>query len=164
MEQLELLDSSSETIELRTNVPHDEYTEKLAEFFDFRFEGEIVTEIKQLPTLPETFGIGAIIGPSGSGKSTLLRSINPNHVMQPEWDNTKSVISHFATPEEGIDRFSAVGLTHTTNGTTLRQTIKRRTIQMRPSTPTRKQRPHDEYTCSKQRRSLLNLKRLQTLR
>ena len=109
MEQLELLESSSETIELRTTVPHDEYTEKLAEFFDFRFDGEIVTEIKQLPNLPETFGIGAIIGPSGSGKSTLLRSINPNHVMQPEWDNTKSVISHFSTPEEGIDRFSAVG-------------------------------------------------------
>ena len=109
MEQLELLESSSETIELRTTVPHDEYTEKLAEFFDFRFDGEIVTEIKQLPNLPETFGIGAIIGPSGSGKSTLLRSINPSHVMQPEWDNTKSVISHFSTPEEGIDRFSAVG-------------------------------------------------------
>ena len=100
MEQLELIDTSPNTIELRTTVSHDEYTEKLAEFFDFRFEGEVVTEIKQLPELPDDFGIGAIIGPSGSGKSTLLRSINPNHVMQPEWDNTKSVISHFTTPND----------------------------------------------------------------
>ena len=109
MEQLELIKTSPETIELTTTVNHDEYTEKLAEFFDFRFEGEIVTEIKQLPSLPEEFGIGAIIGPSGSGKSTLLRSLNLDHVWQPEWDNSRSVISHFSTPEEGIDRFSAVG-------------------------------------------------------
>ena len=109
MEQLELIKTSPETIELTTTVNHDEYTEKLAEFFDFRFEGEIVTEIKQLPSLPEEFGIGAIIGPSGSGKSTLRRSLNPDHVWQPEWDNSRSVISHFSTPEEGIDRFSAVG-------------------------------------------------------
>ena len=80
MEQLELLDSSADTIELKTIVKHDEYTEKLAEFFDFRFEGEVTTEIKNLPTLPEDFGIGAIIGPSGSGKSTLLRSMSGNDV------------------------------------------------------------------------------------
>ena len=47
MEQLELIEKSPETIELKTIVNHDEYTEKLAEFFDFRFEGEIVTEIKR---------------------------------------------------------------------------------------------------------------------
>ena len=166
MEQLELIDTSPSTIELRTRVPHDEYTEKLAEFFDFRFEGEVVTEIKQLPTLPDDFGIGAIIGPSGSGKSTLLRSINPNHVMQPEWDSTKSVISHFATPEDGIDKFSAVGFNSIpTNDTTIRQTLKRRTIPMRPRTATKKQRPHRRIHISrKPRRSPLNIKRLQTLR
>ena len=108
MEQLELLDSSSETIELKTVVKHDEYTEKLAEFFDFRFEGEVTTEIKSLPTLPEDFGIGAIIGPSGSGKSTLLKTINPSNVWQPEWDSERSVIAHFDNPQEGIDKFSAV--------------------------------------------------------
>lgn len=109
MEQLELLGNSSQIIELRTKVPHNKYTEKLAEFFDFQFENEILTEIRNLPELPSEFGIGAIIGPSGSGKSTILKSINPEYEWRPKWDEEESVIAHFATPEEGIDKFAAVG-------------------------------------------------------
>jgi GNAT superfamily N-acetyltransferase len=94
-------------MKLSCKVSHDEYTAKLGEAFDFDFDGEIVTEIRDLPELPEDFSIGLIVGPSGGGKSTLLNTLG--FVGEPAWGKDESVASHFDTPEDAIEKFGAVG-------------------------------------------------------
>ena len=93
-------------MKLTCKASHDEYTAKLAEAFDFEFDGEITTEVPDLPDLPEDFSLGLIVGPSGGGKTTLLRALGD--IETPEW-GLGSVASHFATPQEAIDKFGAVG-------------------------------------------------------
>ena len=93
-------------MKLKCSVKHDEYSAKLAEAFDFEFDGEIVTDIPDLPELPEDFSLGLIVGPSGGGKTTLLKSLG--EIKIPKW-GSNSVASHFKTPQEAIDRFGAVG-------------------------------------------------------
>ena len=93
-------------MKLSCKAEQDEFTAKISEAFDFDFEGEIVTEIRDLPELPEDYSIGVIVGPSGSGKSTLLKTIGTQAA--PFWGNN-SVASHFKNPDEMIERFGAVG-------------------------------------------------------
>lgn len=95
-------------MKLTSHVRQDEITTKLAKAFDYSFDGTTTTEVKELPSLPEAFSIGLIVGPSGSGKSTLLRSIGL--VEQIEWRSGQSVASHFADADDAIKRLAAVGL------------------------------------------------------
>ena len=92
---------------LSCEVSHDEYTAELAKAFDFEFEGEIVTEIPDLPDLPKDFSLGLILGPSGGGKTTLLKTLGVIEI--PHWSHGGSVASHFETPQDAIDQFGAVG-------------------------------------------------------
>ena len=81
-------------MKLSCKAKQDEFTAKISEAFDFDFDGEIVTEIRDLPELPEDYSIGVIVGPSGSGKSTLLNTIGTQNA--PLWGN-RSVGSHLKT-------------------------------------------------------------------
>lgn len=94
-------------MKLSCKVKHDKFTEKISEAFDFDFEDEIATEIRDLPEIPEDFSIGMIIGPSGGGKTTLLKTLG--EIEEPKWSKLKSVGSHFDSPEEMIEKFGAVG-------------------------------------------------------
>jgi ABC-type lipoprotein export system ATPase subunit len=62
-----------------------------------------------MPTeLPKSFKLEIIVGSSGSGKSTLLKKFGIEE--NPEWLSNKSIISHFETPDIGINKLMAVGL------------------------------------------------------
>jgi len=93
---------------LTSVVIRDEFIEASETAFDCIFDGESKFYPWELPdTLPNKFKIGVIVGSSGSGKSTLLKHFGTEE--QPTWDSNKSILSHFATPEEGITRLSSVG-------------------------------------------------------
>ena len=93
-------------MKLSCKAKQDEFTSKISEAFDFDFDGEIVTEIRDLPELPTSYALGAIVGPSGSGKTTLLKTIG--EIERPEWSG-ESVGSHFENPDDMIEMFGAVG-------------------------------------------------------
>lgn len=103
-----------ETIErsevpLISEVAVDEYTQLASKSFDYEFVGQSVFYPYNKPTkLPKEFNIGLIVGSSGTGKSTLLKEFGEEEII--EWDNDKSIISHFSTPQEGVARLSSVGL------------------------------------------------------
>lgn len=62
------------------------------------------------PILPrqQDFHIGVIVGASGSGKSQLLAKFGGETPV--EWDPNRSIVSHFESAEEGMERLYAVGL------------------------------------------------------
>ena len=93
---------------LKCKVERDEFTDAITEAFDFSFQNEIVTEIYELPKLPDDYAIGVIVGPSGSGKSTLLGEFSIGD--SPLWVSEDPVANHFLSPEEAIDKLTAVGL------------------------------------------------------
>ena len=68
------------------------------------FDGTLNLLIKDVKNRGQ---FATILGESGCGKSTLLKHFGSEE--QPTWDPTKSVISHFETPEEGIAKLSSVG-------------------------------------------------------
>lgn len=92
----------------KIQVQADEFTKAASTAFDYKFEGESTFEGWEKPLIPADFSIGLILGPSGSGKSLLLRQfgIEDNH----EWNPEKAIVSHFASPEDALDRLMAVGL------------------------------------------------------
>lgn len=93
---------------LTSVVERDEFILASETAFDCAFNGESQFYPWELPsTLPKKFKIGVIVGSSGSGKSTLLKHFGIEET--PIWDNNKSILSHFATPEEGINKLSSVG-------------------------------------------------------
>lgn len=96
-------------IPLTSQVIEDEYTALCSKAFDYTFTGESKFYPWELPkSLPKEFGIGLIVGGSGSGKSSLLNEFGePQEV---EWDSSKSIVSHFETPDEALSKLSAVGL------------------------------------------------------
>ena len=100
-------DPEAEQVSCR--VEQDAFTRHASAAFDFTFEGEITFQPHAIPTdLPETYKIGAIVGNSGSGKSLLLKHFGQEDTL--DWDRNKAIVSHFDTPEEAVDRLSAVGL------------------------------------------------------
>jgi len=94
---------------LETNIKTDEITDKISEMFDYKFEGSISTDIVIPDVLSEDFNIGLIVGSSGSGKSTILNTLRSD-LQEWEWDNSRSISSHFGDYNEAIDYLSAVGL------------------------------------------------------
>jgi energy-coupling factor transporter ATP-binding protein EcfA2 len=97
-----------ETEPLVSTVDRDEFISASETAFDCRFDGTSKFYQWKMPTkLPKNFKLGVIVGSSGSGKSTLLKKFGVEE--QPTWEPNKSVISHFDTPAEGINRLSSVG-------------------------------------------------------
>lgn len=95
-------------IPLVSTVSKDMFIEASEKAFDCVFDGTSKFYPWEIPSVPETFKIGVIVGSSGSGKSTLLKKFGVEEV--PYWDPTKSIISHFETPDEAISKMGAVGL------------------------------------------------------
>ena len=62
----------------------------------------------EAPVLPQEWGIGVIVGASGTGKSLLLETFG--ELETPEWNPTRSVISHFNDAQSAKELMYAVGL------------------------------------------------------
>lgn len=93
---------------LISTVERDEFIEASETAFDCLFDGTSKFHPWKLPTnLPKDFKIGVIVGSSGSGKTTMLKHFGTEQ--QPIWDNNKSILSHFDSPEDGINRLGSVG-------------------------------------------------------
>ena len=93
---------------LTCSVKRDEFIEASEKAFDCLFTGQSEFYPWKMPSkLPKKFKLGVIVGASGSGKSTLLKHFGSEE--QLVWDPNKSVISHFETPEDGINKLSSVG-------------------------------------------------------
>ena len=98
-----------ETTPLIVSVQTDDFIKASEKAFDCRFDGTSKFYPWKIPTnLPKDFKLGVIVGSSGSGKSTLLKQFGTEEV--PVWDSNKSIISHFDTPDEAINKMGAVGL------------------------------------------------------
>lgn len=96
-------------IPLISTVTRDEFITASEIAFDCKFDGHSLFYPWVLPkSIPSKFKIGVIVGSSGSGKSTLLKDFGVEET--PIWDSNKSIISHFETPEDGINKLSSVGL------------------------------------------------------
>lgn len=98
-----------DTIPLTSIVEKDSFISASEKAFDCTFDG--VSKFypwKQPTKLPTKFKLGVIVGSSGSGKSTLLSKFGSEE--SPTWDPHKSIISHFESPDEAINKLGAVGL------------------------------------------------------
>jgi hypothetical protein len=95
-------------IPLVSSVLRDEFIQASEVAFDCIFDGFSKFHPWELPDLPKEFNIGVIVGSSGSGKTTLIKEFGFEE--KPKWDMSKSIISHFDSPEDGIDKLTAVGL------------------------------------------------------
>jgi hypothetical protein len=103
MEKLE-----RDTTPLVSSVNRDEFIAASEKAFDCAFDGTSKFYPWKMPSnIPKNFKLGVIVGSSGSGKSTLLKSFGIEE--QPIWDPNKSVVSHFESPDEGINKLGSVG-------------------------------------------------------
>jgi ABC-type lipoprotein export system ATPase subunit/GNAT superfamily N-acetyltransferase len=93
---------------LTSQVPISELALEAIRDFDYQTDGITSFLPFALPAIPQTFGIGVIVGASGTGKSTLLAEFGKP--MQHDWDD-RAIIDHFDTAKEAQDKFYAVGLT-----------------------------------------------------
>jgi len=100
---------SKQLIPLTSSVEKDEFIMASEKAFDCTFDGTSRFFPWEKPKLlPSEFNIGVIYGSSGSGKSTLLNEFGQE--LQPSWEINKSIMSHFDTPDEAINKLGAVGL------------------------------------------------------
>lgn len=94
---------------LTSTVIKDEFITASEKAFDCTFDGISKFFPWKLPTnLPKKFKLGVIVGSSGSGKSTLLTKFGIEE--SPLWDSNKSIMSHFESTDEAINKLGAVGL------------------------------------------------------
>ena len=94
---------------LESRVQMDDITANLIRPFDYESDGTERFYPYEVPSdLPADFGIGVIVGASGTGKSTLLGDFG--EYRQPEWDNDRSIASHFPSAEAAVELLSAAGL------------------------------------------------------
>lgn len=93
---------------LAANINIDELTKALIEPFDYDAETQGFKPYKIPESLPKTFTLGVIVGASGTGKSTLLKQFGETKT--PQWDNNKTIASHFANPVDANERLAAAGL------------------------------------------------------
>lgn len=105
--ELSLFEQDNKKVKSIT-VQVDEFTDIVGKMFDCPFTGTTTFNAYGMPAIPKDFDIGLIVGASGSGKSTLLGEFGT--IKQLEWDPNKAIISHFASPEDGMERLQAVGL------------------------------------------------------
>jgi len=96
-------------VPLTVSVEKDEFIEASEKAFDCAFNGTSEFYPWELPeSLPSEFSLGVIVGGSGSGKSTMLKEFGKEEV--PKWDINKAIVSHFESPDEAINKLTAVGL------------------------------------------------------
>lgn len=93
---------------LSSKVELDEATAKASEAFDFSFDGTTSFEVPAF-TPPDDFQLMLIVGPSGSGKSSILKQYFGGATLDPVWNPNKAVVSHFASPEDALQRLSSIG-------------------------------------------------------
>jgi hypothetical protein len=94
---------------LIVSVLKDDFISASEKAFDCTFDGMSRFYPWKLPdTMPKEFKLGVIVGSSGSGKSTLLKEFGVEEV--PIWEPDKSIVSHFNSPDEAINKLSSVGL------------------------------------------------------
>jgi len=93
---------------LISNVIADELTAQACSIFDYKenVKSQFYSWLK--PNLPDLYKIGLIVGGSGSGKSTLLKQFGIESKNQ--WQNNKSILSHFDSVEDATEKMYAVGL------------------------------------------------------
>lgn len=96
---------------LTSSVEMDEITAELILPFDYQSDGTEEFYPYLLPEdLPESWGIGVIVGASGTGKSKLLAQFDGEISPKPEWQNEKSIASHFDDSVDASEKLSAAGL------------------------------------------------------
>lgn len=98
-------------MKLSISVKPDEFTAKVAQAFDLEFDGTITTDIPEF-SCPDEYNIGMIVGASGSGKSQILKhhfEIDTEEIVV-DWERDKAIVSHFESPDEGIEKLFACGL------------------------------------------------------
>lgn len=93
---------------LIAEVERDDLTEAAIAPFDLEWDDKQGFYPFELPDLPETWHVGVIVGASGTGKSQLLKEFGGE--TQVEWAPDRSIVSHFDSVDEAIDRLYAVGL------------------------------------------------------
>ena len=96
------------TLKMVTRVVEDDVTEAIEKNFDYKFDGEVATEIS-IPEFPEEFEIGLIVGSSGSGKSTILKHCFGGEE-KPKWDDNFCIASQFDGIEDASDKLGGAGL------------------------------------------------------
>jgi GNAT superfamily N-acetyltransferase len=98
-------------VPLTSTVEMDEITAELIRPFDYDSSGTESFYPYILPKdLPAHWGIGVIVGASGTGKSKLLAQFDGELEPRPEWDNARSIASHFDDPINASEKLSAAGL------------------------------------------------------
>jgi ABC-type ATPase with predicted acetyltransferase domain len=98
-----------DTEPLVSSVERDDFITASEKAFDCAFDGTSKFHPWKLPSkLPNNFKIGVIVGSSGSGKSTLLKNFGVEE--SPIWDPNKSIVSHFESPDDAINKLGSVGL------------------------------------------------------
>lgn len=105
-----ICDLKRSNIPITSNVKVDEFTNEAQKNFDYNFEGqskffpfEFPKELKEID-----FNILCIVGSSGSGKSTFSKYFGNEEILT--YDENKSIMSHFETPQQAIEKMLAVGL------------------------------------------------------
>lgn len=94
--------------QITASVVPDQFTAAACSAFDVPFNGTTTFDCFDKPEVPADYSIGLLVGPSGSGKSLLLREFGTE--TQHTWNKDKAIVSHFASPDEAINRLMAVGL------------------------------------------------------
>lgn len=95
--------------ELTCKVIPDEFTDYLADSFDYDFNG---TSKFTLPhfSVPDNFKIGLIVGSSGSGKSQILKHHFGYNEKSHDWEFDRAIVSHFEDPPTAVKKLMACGL------------------------------------------------------
>jgi len=93
---------------LFSSVIEDDATDYIKKSFDLDFDGTSEFKTHNKPSTPKNFSLGVIYGSSGSGKSTLLKEYGEEEEIC--WETDKAIISHFDSPEDGVNSLSAAGL------------------------------------------------------
>ena len=101
-----------QTIELKTKIINDKYTEYVYETFDIQNREETSVSIPMNLNEANRFNwnIGLILGGSGSGKTTILKKCG--YLKQPNFDYDKPLISNFnwLEPKEATLVLTSMGL------------------------------------------------------
>jgi len=92
---------------LRSQVEGDTITTEACAEFDYALDHADFYPWS-VPSLPNEWGIGLIVGASGSGKSLLLKEFGT--ITTPEWQTNKSIVSHFSDAQKAMEMMYAVGL------------------------------------------------------
>ncbi len=105
---MSIIKLSKSIIPLTSVVERDEFIINSEIAFDCIFDGVSKFYPWEPPVLPLKFKLGVIVGSSGTGKSTMIKNFGQEET--PIWDDNKSIVSHFDSPDEAINKMGAVGL------------------------------------------------------